>query len=732
MRNKIISFILVICILFLSCVSLFGCKKKRSSEATNEPTETNAEFTEANANHTEENTPPSETTSSPATADIPLLLTTVQENEMLLAKLDAPKVQLDDDDIYDVMLDSVLCYLLEKGYDAFKSWAIVDSESNSLVPGVAYTNYQEYGSTAEGKPVYACGFYQFVFDNDEIAINETLVKQGMFVLPCDSVEKEGVYVISIKNQIPSASGVFNGKYFIHSMINDYTILFQVCENNRKYWNEDVDLYDFDNGKYIYRANLDYTSVSAISLYEDEYQKYCVARSAYEQIVKIQNENAVQETQTCVLIFSEDIIRQYIQSKQIETLNNIVLEKLKSVELQEGQYIMISSSGVEVKYDHETEERLLNDRLTNGIINSIIAGLTIAGSVYAVVASFGSATPAAIVAITCVTATSATVYGVSNLCEGVQDIYYSVNEDYTTPSYNPVLKGFKAAIKDDEVATTVYHVWGISNAVVANLSSVAGQAAGAAIAAEKSIALAITRASVVTMAKLVVVSGVSIAVNQGVIHLVESTTGNIYAAKIAGCVSAIAVAFFVGGQLDKLDKLYNISYNRSDYQRYAVARAQSRIVSSVEKNPGLIRENKEIGNYGEMKMDVELQKAGFKKVSSRNVTSLNQHTETGIDGVYYNKGSDTYLILDAKAGKGAHLGQTLDGKQMSKSWVLNRLKADVGESNYNAILHAWSEGRVALGVCKVNTETFQCSYQLLDENAMIVQTVSSPLQLVGAN
>jgi hypothetical protein len=86
---------------------------------------------------------------------------------------------------------------------------------------------------------------------------------------------------------------------------------------------------------------------------------------------------------------------------------------------------------------------------------------------------------------------------------------------------------------------------------------------------------------------------------------------------------------------------------------------------------------ETGNYGEMKMDQDLRDKGYDRISKEMVTDIDSKTHQGLDGVYYNPdGEPPYIIADAKYGT-SQLAETLDGKQMSDSWIDARLDKDVG-------------------------------------------------------
>ena len=75
--------------------------------------------------------------------------------------------------------------------------------------------------------------------------------------------------------------------------------------------------------------------------------------------------------------------------------------------------------------------------------------------------------ATVSAIVITTGTSAVVYNLSNMLEGIQDIYYG-SKGREDESANPVLSVFEKIIPDRETAKYIYHLWGASNTLVANL------------------------------------------------------------------------------------------------------------------------------------------------------------------------------------------------------------------------------------------------------------------------
>lgn len=97
-----------------------------------------------------------------------------------------------------------------------------------------------------------------------------------------------------------------------------------------------------------------------------------------------------------------------------------------------------------------------------------------------------------------------------------------------------------------------------------------------------------------------------------------------------------------------------------------------------------------GNYGEMKVDVDLESTGqYKRISSDRVTDLDTATHHGIDGVYENASPPPkYIISDSKyvaddaytsPTKAPGLSTTKNnGKQLSDTWVNNNLDSAVDE------------------------------------------------------
>ena len=110
----------------------------------------------------------------------------------------------------------------------------------------------------------------------------------------------------------------------------------------------------------------------------------------------------------------------------------------------------------------------------------------------------------------------------------------------------------------------------------------------------------------------------------------------------------------------------------------VENLQNKCIEKAEKTPDLNKlDTQAKGNYAEMKVDRDLAEKGYERVSKDCVTDLSTPTGPGIDGVYVNKETGKTLIVETKFNQ-SDLGNTLDGKQMSTSWIDNRLDSAVGK------------------------------------------------------
>lgn len=149
--------------------------------------------------------------------------------------------------------------------------------------------------------------------------------------------------------------------------------------------------------------------------------------------------------------------------------------------------------------------------------------------------------------------------------------------------------------------------------------------------------------------------------------------------------------------------------------------QEKSIAEVENGNRSLETNAEKGNYGEMKVDQDLRKKGYERISKDMVTNIDQDGRQGIDGVYYNpEGEPQYVIVDAKYGT-AQLGDTVDGKQMCQKWIDQRLDTSVGKEMADKIRmeQLLNPDNVGTFVARVD-EFGNVTYNRLDSKANIIE------------
>lgn len=149
--------------------------------------------------------------------------------------------------------------------------------------------------------------------------------------------------------------------------------------------------------------------------------------------------------------------------------------------------------------------------------------------------------------------------------------------------------------------------------------------------------------------------------------------------------------------------------------------QDKVIDEVDSGDKELETDQEKGNYGEMKTDQDLRKRGYERISKDIVTSLDNKTHKGIDGVYYNEnGNPQYIIVDAKYGK-AQLRETQDGKQMSETWINNRLDQSIGKERADEIRleKVLNPDNVGSYVSHIDSEG-NVTYDKLDENGNVIE------------
>jgi hypothetical protein len=147
------------------------------------------------------------------------------------------------------------------------------------------------------------------------------------------------------------------------------------------------------------------------------------------------------------------------------------------------------------------------------------------------------------------------------------------------------------------------------------------------------------------------------------------------------------------------------------QKAEAAEAEANLAEAKSsEKPIKEQTNAQKGVFGEAKSDAWMEDRGYKKLNGDPVQVGDSPKGHGIDGVWENPTPPPqYVITEAKYGS-SRLGMTQDGRQMSDTWVDNRLNDEVGKSTADAIREADAEGNVQKWLLQV------------DENGNVTQSM----------
>lgn len=465
-------------------------------------------------------------------------------------------------DIFSLATDCIAYDLFDAGYEVFHALAIAGEK---MVPGLAFTKYETYEATDE-RTIYNCGFVQLTESgvDADIAITRENVNQGVVVVPYGEYDTSTGFIISMGISLPSYSGIYDEYYFRYDQVSDYTVSISIQDNHRSVWDERIDLFSFTENKFIFKGDMSYNGTSASPYFSDEAKAYAAAREAVDKIIEYQESNAYKAEKQVIIIYTQDVIEEYLFNNGKGTINGFLLEKINDIEVGADQFVVVTTEGVSVQTIVD-EDALAKERLTNGIIGFIGNALLVTGSIFITVATYGTGAPLAISAICAVTGAGATLYGVSNMIESGMEIYYGATGDIYSNSLNPVLECFKATIHNDKLATKIYHIWGISSSIAqalvlpANAALSLSKAGGATV---WQTTLAITRSVGVEVVKIAVTGLVATGVGYGTNVIVTDLTGSENWGKVAGFASGLLSGMWTYRQANKIDMRYNFSGLRS--------------------------------------------------------------------------------------------------------------------------------------------------------------------------
>ena len=465
-------------------------------------------------------------------------------------------------DVFSFAIYEIVYNLSAIGYDVYRGSVVYGGEA--LAFGLIYTSY-EYDDVGN----LTCGFLELVAKDSVPVITDEMAEGGLICF-ADSQSFNSGFVVDRFITLHASSGIWNGYYFVNRQITNYAVQISIQTASVAEMDRQIDCINYDEGRTMWLAEVVPTmSFEASSLYTaDETKAYNAAVEALQQITAIQNSNAYKSASYSLVIIETSLLESIALSEQKGTIGTeefgyYDLEAINGIELEDNQIVMVTaSSGVQI-LTIPTEEELkaaADSRAAMGLIQIIGNALLAVGGVAICIVTWGTATP--LVAGICIAAgTVSTTYALSNIAEGISNVYYGLNGDITSSAVNPVKDLLADAIGDEQTANIVYHAVGISSSIIQSLilpfNAGLNFANGIGATAGQTV-LIVGRVVGTEIVKMAVTAGVSYLASIGLSKLTVDITGSEAVGQLVGFAGALLAGFVTYKGLTAIDMKYNFS------------------------------------------------------------------------------------------------------------------------------------------------------------------------------
>lgn len=468
-------------------------------------------------------------------------------------------------------------YLKSYGYDCVYNGSAF--YQNSLYGGLIFSENGQTIDCGEGtNPVSSCGFIQLVSKNyrGEI-LNDAKVGEGVFAYSYDEEGNlEGKYVVDSCCSVDRIALVYEDTYIKYDLLNNYVMALSFAPYVERDLDTNYQTFRFISGDDETPDSLELINDRYANTYEDcayscpqEFERAVEASNAVSDMIE-----SSPDTITNVAVFDGDMISRICEYSVngYQSIKNFFVSTLGNVKINGSPLVKLDENGMTHVLD--SEDAADSVRMAKGLTTSIASGMVAVTTSMAITATVAFSVKAGMYAVPFIvitTGTCAVIYNVSNMLEGTQDVYYGAKGD-KTESQNPVLNAFKECIGNNEVATLVYHIWGISNSVITGLMNPSNGVTHALAFAKSnglnkfSTAGLVVRTVLVELAKLVITAGGATVVYKLVDTVAYTLTKSQSFSHLLSFGSSIVAAMLIHNGLESLDRKLNLSgFYRGTYK-----------------------------------------------------------------------------------------------------------------------------------------------------------------------
>ena len=517
----------------------------------------------------------------------------------------ADRVFTHNEQVFAFAIECVASDLRAAGFDVFEGYVSVN---DTIIQGLIFTDYNVVvEETADGMTVCQAGFIQIedAAHPASVRLTDAMLSEGLIAV--DGVFEDELYLIDHVADVESWSGIVKDTYFAYEQTASSVITVQIAENRRSAYRRDISLYNYDKSSYVFKSDLTYKGNSAIGVYVDEQARYDNALAAVDAIIAAQNAASYRSEQTFTVVFSAELVDEWMLNNQQGLLNDFSLEELAEVPLEDNQFIVMTADGPQIYTIPDTSEQA-KMRVAKGIMG-VLGGALIILSVVVTVASLGTAAPV-VVGVAVAAGSVATLYATSNIIEGIQDISLGLKGDVTTHAVNPILDGLKA-VMDDDTATKLYHGIGITATTVVSLVIPTNAAMNMAAANHANVGMAVVRVIGVELAKDTIIAASATGAAALASSITTKLTGSEFWGTVAGYGAALTVGAFAAWGVNKIDTRFNINGLHS--KPLADAGASTFKTADTEYDGTQAPREGDWGSYGDLQKAVKNYKKQLKQL-----------------------------------------------------------------------------------------------------------------------
>ena len=455
-------------------------------------------------------------------------------------------------EVYSYVIALVAYDISRNGYEV--SQGIVTTSAGESFIGLVFEGDSDTYDV-DGVSVSGAGFIQLADKTTKSYLTEEKVRNGAV-----AVAGEESFIVDRFIKIDAFSGFIDECYFTYRQENGpYSISLnvEIVDENTEY-DYGIDCYDFNEERTAWKKDITRPTLTAVSMYSEE-AVYDSVLNTINEMMKLQEKNYYNGERCVFLAVDPAIIDALYRGESLEAINGYLTSQLSSIELKENQFLYISATeGVQV-FEVADIDEMIAERKSNGWMQVVVSGGMLLGSVVLACVTFGASTPAVITSIALVSGAIASIYAVSNLIEGIDNIKLANAGDVTTPANNPVRNVFIDTFGED--GAMIYNIVGFTALTIQSLIIPAN--AGFKIAASVNAnvgktALIVGRAVLVNLLQTAVVGASSTYVSIKVEHAVEKHTGNTIFADWSGLAAGFVTGVLTAGITNKLDKKFNFS------------------------------------------------------------------------------------------------------------------------------------------------------------------------------